>query len=227
MISLRGVTKSYPTGNGAAPVLRDIDLDIEPGELVAIVGPSGSGKTTLMNIMGCLDQPTGGSYRFDGIDVSTLSDREISRIRNQKIGFVFQMFHLLPHLTVRDNVLLPLLYAPAYPAGAEERADELLDLVGLEARKSYFPGQLSGGQQQRVSIARALINKPRVILADEPTGNLDSDSGGSILSLFRTLNALGHTIILVTHSEATAAIARRTIEIVDGRIRVDGTRAPS
>jgi len=225
MISLRSVTKSYATGNGSAPVLRDIDLDVAAGELVAIVGPSGSGKTTLMNIMGCLDQPSGGSYRFDGVDVSTLSDREVSRIRNEKIGFVFQLFHLLPHLTVRDNVLLPLLYAPRYPDDAARRADELLDLVGLAERKTYVPGQLSGGQQQRVSIARALINRPRVVLADEPTGNLDSESGGSILALFHELNELGHTIILVTHSEATAAIARRTVEIVDGRIRADEARS--
>jgi ABC-type lipoprotein export system ATPase subunit len=227
MISLRSIAKSYPVTNGSAPVLRDIDVDISGGELVAIIGPSGSGKTTLMNIMGCLDQPTSGSYFFEGIDVSTLSDRELSRIRNEKIGFVFQMFHLLPHLSVRQNVLLPLLYTAHYPDDAGARADELLDLVGLSARRNYFPGQLSGGQQQRVSIARALINRPRVVLADEPTGNLDSESGASILALFRELNALGHTIIIVTHSDATAAIARRTIEIVDGRIRGDAARSAS
>jgi ABC-type lipoprotein export system ATPase subunit len=221
MISLRSITKQYPTAAGYASVLHGIDLDIEAGELVAIIGPSGSGKTTLMNIIGCLDQPSGGTYRFDGVDVETLSDREISHIRNQKIGFVFQMFHLLPHLTARDNVLLPLLYAPEYPGDAARRADDLLDLVGLGTRRDYYPGQLSGGQQQRVSIARALINQPRVVLADEPTGNLDSESGGSILDLFRELNALGHTIIVVTHSDATAAMARRTLEIVDGCIRSD------
>ncbi len=221
IIELQGIEKTYRDGGVETPVLRGIDLAIDEGELVAIMGPSGTGKTTLMNVIGCLDVPTAGRYLFRGRDVTGLSDRELSRLRNREIGFVFQSFNLLDRLRVIDNVLLPLLYADTYPANARERATELLRAVGLGDRIRYRPNQLSGGQQQRVAIARALINDPSVILADEPTGNLDSAAGEEILEIFSDLNAKGRTVVVVTHDPEVAARARRIVTLRDGRIASD------
>lgn len=221
IIELQGIEKTYTDGRVETPVLRGIDLAIDEGELVAIMGPSGTGKTTLMNVIGCLDVPTAGRYLFRGRDVTGLSDRELSRLRNREFGFVFQSFNLLERLRVIDNVLLPLLYADTYPADARERATELLRAVGLGDRVRYRPNQLSGGQQQRVAIARALINDPSVILADEPTGNLDSAAGEEILEIFSDLNAKGRTVVVVTHDPEVAARARRIVTLRDGRIASD------
>jgi putative ABC transport system ATP-binding protein len=221
MITLDNIKKEFASGTRTTCVLNGINLSIHEKEFVAIVGQSGSGKTTLMNILGCLDRPSAGSYSLDGQQVLSLSDNEVSHLRNRCIGFVFQTFHLLPRLTVLENVLLPLMYARRYPADAQARAENLIELVGLSARRDYFPGQLSGGQQQRVAVARALINTPRVVLADEPTGNLDAESGAGVLELFRELNRAGKTIILVTHSPDAAATAQRVIGIRDGRIVSD------
>jgi len=218
MIELEGIEKTYVSGSVTTPVLKGVSLRIESGEYVAIMGASGSGKTTLMNILGCLDTPSAGSYRIDGVEAATLGDDELSRLRNRQIGFVFQLFNLLESATLVDNVLLPLVYADSYPADAEQRAASALTAVGLQDRIYYKPGELSGGQQQRVAIARALINNPALILADEPTGNLDTRSGTEILAIFQRLHREGRTILMVTHDGTVAEHSDRILKLEAGRI---------
>jgi putative ABC transport system ATP-binding protein len=218
LIHLENVTKTYDSGENAVKALKGIDLQIDRGRFVSIIGPSGSGKSTLMHILGCLDTPSEGRYWLDGEDVAELSARALAKIRNQKLGFVFQTFNLLPRATIWKNVELPLLYAGADSDERKERAMRALDRVGLANRAKHRPGELSGGQRQRVAIARALVNNPSVILADEPTGNLDQKTGGDIIRLFEELAAAGQTIILVTHDPAIAARTERRIRIVDGLI---------
>jgi len=198
-------------------VLRGLNFEIKKGEFVSIMGPSGSGKSTLMHILGLLDRPSGGVYKFDGHNVENLDDNELAIMRNEKIGFVFQAFNLLPRTTVLENVKLPLLYSKK-KIDADERARKVLTSVGLEHRFDYFTNQISGGEKQRVAIARALVNDPEIIFADEPTGNLDSKSGIQVMEIFQELNDLGHTIILVTHETATAEYADRIIRVRDGEI---------
>jgi putative ABC transport system ATP-binding protein len=221
MIELEDIEKTYGNGSVTTPVLREISFYVEPGEYVAIMGASGTGKSTLMNILGCLDKPTAGQYRLDGVDVVNLDDEELSHLRNEKIGFVFQQFHLLQRTTALKNVMLPLIYANDYPDDAEERAEEALAAVGLADRVTYRPSELSGGQQQRVAIARALLTNPEMILADEPTGNLDSQSGLEVLAIFKSLHRQGRTVILVTHSEEVAQHADRVIMLKDGAVAED------
>ena len=221
MIALAMIEKTYGSGNTATPVLKDISFRIEAGEYVALMGASGTGKSTLMNILGCLDKPTSGQYQLDGSDAVGLDDDAVSHLRNQKIGFVFQQFHLLERTTALKNVMLPLIYTEVYPEDAQERAEAALTAVGLQDRMSYLPNELSGGQQQRVAIARALITNPQIIFADEPTGNLDSKSGLEILAIFKRLHREGRTIIIVTHDEEVAQHADRTIVLKDGRIEHD------
>lgn len=218
LIELTGIQKSFPTGDGPLPVLKGIDLTVCHGEFVTIVGSSGSGKSTLMNIIGCLDTPDKGSYLLDGEDVSDLSDRRLSAIRNRKIGFVFQGFQLIQCLTALENVELPLRYRGLSRARRRELAEQALYEVGLAERMHHLPSQLSGGQQQRTAIARAVASHPPVILADEPTGNLDSASGGEIMRLLHGLHEGGTTIILITHDPAVAAAAPRRICFADGKI---------
>ncbi len=216
---LQDVRKSYTIGDEAVEVLKGIDLQIEYGEFLAVMGPSGSGKTTLMNILGCLDVPTSGQYFIADKEVSRLTDDELSVLRNEHIGFVFQNFYLMPYATVLENALLPTLYMEKHRDGATgKRAMEILDLVGLKDRAKFKPNQLSGGQQQRVAIARALINNPEMILADEPTGQLDSKTAREILALLSRMNETGKTVVVITHDPATAAFAGRTIHLKDGLI---------
>jgi putative ABC transport system ATP-binding protein len=221
LIALEGITKTYDTGENAVQALRGVDCNIGAGEFVSIIGPSGSGKSTLMHILGCLDSPSTGQYWLDGEDVATLSARALARIRNQKLGFVFQTFNLLPRATIWKNVELPLLYAGTSTDERRERALEALKRVGLDKRAKHRPNELSGGQRQRVAIARALVNNPSLVLADEPTGNLDQKTGSEIIRIFEELSDAGQTIVLVTHDPAIAARTRRCIKIVDGVI-VDG-----
>ena len=221
MIELEAIERTYGNGNVTTPVLRDISFHVEPGEYVAIMGASGTGKSTLMNILGCLDKPTAGHFRLDGVDVINLDDEELSHLRNEKIGFVFQQFHLLQRTTALKNVMLPLIYSGNYPDDAEERAEDALVAVGLADRVDYRPSELSGGQQQRVAIARALLTNPEMILADEPTGNLDSQSGLGVLAIFKSLHRQGRTIVLVTHSEEVAEHANRVIVLKDGTVADD------
>jgi len=218
LIQLENVEKTYDSGENAVQALRGLDLKIERGEFLSVIGPSGSGKSTLMHILGCLDTPTGGKYWLDGEDVASMSARQLAKIRNLKLGFVFQTFNLLPRATVWKNAELPLLYAGVGSDQRRERAMNALERVGLANRAKHRPGELSGGQRQRVAIARALVNNPSVILADEPTGNLDQKTGGDIIRLFEELAANGQTIILVTHDPAIAARTPRRIKIVDGLI---------
>jgi putative ABC transport system ATP-binding protein len=228
VIALENVHKIYDTGAVKVPALRGVSIAIEPGEFVAIVGASGSGKSTLMNLLGFLDRPTSGSYWFDGKDVSKLNRVALAHLRNQKLGFVFQGFNLLKRYTAVENVELPLLYAGATARERRRRADEKLALLGLSDRASHVPNQLSGGQQQRVAIARALINNPQVLLADEPTGNLDSKTGADILAEFQRLNRdLGQTIVLITHEPSIAAAAPRLITLRDGIIASDVAHRPA
>ena len=224
MIKLEGIQKNYAaTGGGpSATVLKGVDLHVGSGEYVAIMGPSGSGKTTLMNIIGCLDKPTSGRYLLEGTDVSSLDDEALSQVRNSKIGFVFQLFHLLQHSTVLKNVMLPLIYRESFPADAERLALDALATVGLKGKRDARPNTLSGGEQQRVAIARALINDPSILLADEPTGNLDSDSGGEIMELFARLHRDGRTIIVITHDKAVSARAGRSYVLDNGTISAEG-----
>jgi putative ABC transport system ATP-binding protein len=222
VIELDNVSKVYDTGEVQVPALRGVSLTVLSGEFVAIMGASGSGKSTLMNIIGCLDRPTTGSYRLDGQDVSRLSRRQLAHIRNRKLGFVFQGFNLLQRHTAVDNVVLPLLYAGLSVKECHRRALEMLKLVGLAERAHHWPNQLSGGQQQRVAIARALVNQPHILLADEPTGNLDSHTGEEILQEFQRLNReRGQTIVMVTHDPAIAAYAPRQVTVRDGLIEND------
>lgn len=217
VIEIENVKKIYQMGETQVAALRGVTLSIEQGEMVSIVGPSGSGKSTLMNILGCLDQPSQGTYRLDGMDVHNLNDDDLATIRNKKIGFVFQSFNLLPRTTALDNVELPLIYAGA--PNRRERARQALEQVGLGERLHHRPNELSGGQQQRVAIARALASEPAIILADEPTGNLDSTSGQEIMNIFKRLNReQGMTVILVTHDPDVAASADRTIHVKDGQV---------
>lgn len=221
VIKIRQITRDFYLGQEVVKVLKGIDLDIEKGEYVAFMGPSGSGKSTLMNILGCLDTPTSGQYILNGNDVSEMSDNELAEIRNKEIGFVFQTFNLLPRTTALDNVALPMIYAGATKTERKERAEKVLSDVGLADRMDHKPNQLSGGQRQRVAVGRALVNRPSIILADEPTGNLDSKTSVEIMNLFDEIHAAGNTVILVTHEEEIARHARRIIRLRDGMVESD------
>ena len=217
--------KTYVMGSEEIHALRGVSIQIERGEYVAVMGPSGSGKSTLMNLIGCLDTPSRGSYLLNGRQVSEMNDNELARIRNEEIGFVFQTFNLLPRATALRNVELPLVYAGVPARHREQRAKAALEKVELASRMSHRPNELSGGQRQRVAIARALVNNPSILLADEPTGNLDSKTGQEIMSLFERLHHAGNTIILVTHEADVAAFARRSIHLRDGQVENDVRRA--
>jgi len=221
VIEVRGIVRNFKLGQETVKVLKGIDLDIKRGDYVALMGPSGSGKSTLMNLLGCLDTPTAGSYKLNGTDVSILSDNQLADIRNTEIGFVFQTFNLLPRTTALDNVALPMVYAGKSKKDRNNRASEVLESVGLADRMDHQPNQLSGGQRQRVAVGRALVNKPSIILADEPTGNLDSKTGVEIMALFNQIHANGNTVILVTHEEEIADHAHRVIRLRDGIIETD------
>jgi putative ABC transport system ATP-binding protein len=227
LVELRNVSKIYRLGDEEIRALDDITLDIDEGEFISIIGPSGSGKSTLMHILGCLDSPTHGTIQLDGTMIQDASSRELAAIRNRKIGFVFQFFNLLPKLNVLQNVELPMIYSGISSKVRRERAMQALESVDLANRAKHRPSQLSGGQQQRAAIARALVNSPRIVFADEPTGNLDSHTGEAILQLFRRLSTEGRTIVLVTHDPEIAAVTPRRIEIRDGKIaaRLDVTLA--
>ena len=224
ILQLRGITRDFKLGSQTVHVLKGIDLDIGKNEYVALMGPSGSGKSTLMNLLGCLDTPTSGNYELNGTDVSSLNDNALAEIRNSEIGFVFQTFNLLPRSTALENVALPLVYAGLRKEERLARAAEVLDQVGLSDRMDHRPNQLSGGQRQRVAVARALVNRPALILADEPTGNLDSKTSLEIMKLFDEIQAAGNTVILVTHEEDIAQYAKRVIRLVDGNIHSDTTK---
>ena len=216
MLELENITKVYKAGQTEVPALRGISCRIESGEMVSIVGPSGSGKSTLMNIIGCLDKPTSGKYRLDGVEVDKLNDDQLAEIRNKKIGFVFQSFNLLSRTTALANVELPLIYSGV--GDRRQRALQVLESVGLAHRVNHRPSELAGGEQQRVAIARALVNNPSLILADEPTGNLDTRTSQEIMGIFKRLNEQGMTIVLVTHEPDIAAFTQRTIKVRDGQI---------
>jgi len=222
VIEIKEIKKTYHVGEIQVHALRGVDLTVHSGEFIAIMGASGSGKSTLMNLIGCLDEPTSGRYLLDGIDVSSMNRDEYANIRNQKIGFVFQGFNLLPRTTALENVELPLFYDRTHRIkNHRQAAQDALEMVGLSHRLTSVPNQLSGGQQQRVAIARALVNKPSIILADEPTGNLDSHTSVEVMSVFQELNDQGITIILVTHEEDISTYSKRIVEMRDGRIRKD------
>jgi len=218
LININNVTKVYDTGKVSVSALKEINLTLHSGELTAIVGPSGSGKSTLMHILGCLDQPTSGSYVLDDLEVSTLGPNKLAEIRNIKIGFVFQSFNLLPYLTAFKNIELPMIFAGIKKADREKKVNELLELVEMDNRAQHKPTELSGGEQQRVAVARSLANSPEIILADEPTGNLDSKIGATIIELFMKLWKSGKTIIMITHEADVAGRCERKIELLDGRI---------
>ncbi|MAP54555.1 ABC transporter ATP-binding protein [Altibacter sp.] len=221
VIKIRNITRDFPLGQEIVKVLKGIDLDIERGEYVALMGPSGSGKSTLMNLLGCLDTPTSGSYELNGKDVSNMTDDELAEIRNKEIGFVFQTFNLLPRTTALENVALPQIYAGVSKSERTKRAEEVLTDVGLADRMDHKPNQLSGGQRQRVAVGRALVNKPSIILADEPTGNLDSKTSLEIMNLFDAIHKAGNTVIIVTHEEDIAQHAHRVIRLRDGVVESD------
>ncbi len=218
LLEMRDICKNYPQGREVVKILKHVDLTIDQGDYLAIMGPSGSGKTTLMNLIGCLDVPTSGTYRLDGEDVSKASENRLADVRNSTLGFVFQSFYLLPKLSARENVALPLLYAGVKKRERLRRAEEALKMVGLGERIDFMPNQLSGGQQQRVAIARAMINRPKLLLADEPTGALDTASGRQVMDLFDELNENGATIVLITHEPKVGARARRLRRILDGAL---------
>ena len=220
-ILLSNVTKIYELGGETVNALAGLTLSISPGEFTAIMGPSGSGKSTLMNILGCLDRPTSGSYMLDGQEVATLNDDELATTRNKKIGFVFQSFNLLPRMSTLENVALPMVYAGVEKKQRLITAEKVLTMVGLKERMNHQPNELSGGQRQRVAIARALVNDPTIIMADEPTGNLDTKSGDEVMAIFSELNSQGRTIILVTHEPEIAEYAGRVVYVRDGRIERD------
>ena len=221
IIKTNNLIKEYDVGSQKVKALDGINLSVEKGEFISIMGPSGSGKTTLMNIIGCLDTPTIGTYYLNGISVSDLSEDELANIRNDEIGFVFQSFHLLARNSALDNVMLPLKYAGTNKNEALKRSNDALEMVGLSDRSSHTPAELSGGQQQRVAIARALVNKPSILFADEPTGNLDSKTGADVMNIFKELNNNGQTIILITHEDSIAKQSNRIITIMDGLIKSD------
>jgi putative ABC transport system ATP-binding protein len=219
LIEARELAKTYRLGQVDVAALRGVDVDVGAGEFIAITGPSGSGKSTLMHILGCLDTPTSGTYRLDGEDVSGLSGKRLAQVRNRKVGFVFQTFNLMPRLTVEENVALPLKYRGGVPRSERRvRALHLLERLGLTPRVGHRPDELSGGERQRVAIARALVGEPAILMADEPTGNLDSASGAEVLQTFAELHGAGHTIVLVTHDPNVAARAQRVIQMSDGRV---------
>ena len=222
LIEMRGIRKDYEMGKAEVHALRGIDLEVKAGEFIAIVGPSGSGKSTLMNLIGCLDRPSEGEYYLDGNKVDEMGDDDLARIRNKKIGFVFQTFNLLPRTNCLHNVELPLLYSSVSRKEREKRALEMLERVGLGERVRHNPNELSGGERQRVAIARALVNDPAIVLADEPTGNLDSKTGSEILAIFSDLNADGKTIVLVTHEKYIADYSRRVVALRDGEVVNEG-----
>jgi putative ABC transport system ATP-binding protein len=226
VIALESVAKVYGMGDIAVTALAGVSFDIERGDYVAIMGSSGSGKSTLMNILGCLDSPTSGRYLLDGIDVRLLAESKLAEIRNRKIGFVFQSFNLIPRTTAVQNVELPLTYAGVRPKEARRRAIEALTMVGLGDRVDHMPSEISGGQQQRVAVARAIATNPSLILADEPTGNLDSHSTDEVLSIFDHLNAIGRTIVMITHEDHVASHAKRVVWFKDGRVISDDRQAP-
>jgi putative ABC transport system ATP-binding protein len=226
IIHLEGIRKSYFMGKQVLEVLKNISLDIYKNEYVALMGPSGSGKSTLMNILGCLDTPTAGKYILNGQDVSKMEDNALAEIRNKEIGFVFQQFNLLPRLTALENVALPLIYAGMSRRQRSEKAKHVLDLVNLTDRSSHKPNELSGGQSQRVAIARALVNDPAIILADEPTGNLDTKTSYEIMDIFERINGAGNTVVIVTHEEDIANRARRVIRLRDGAVEADTPKSP-
>jgi putative ABC transport system ATP-binding protein len=221
LIKITNIKRDFILGNETVYVLKGINLQINKGEYVALMGPSGSGKSTLMNILGCLDTPTSGTYILNGKDISDMHDDELAEIRNKEIGFVFQTFNLMPRTTALNNVALPMIYAGYSKSERNQRAKEVLEQVNLADRMDHQPNQLSGGQRQRVAIARALVNKPSIILADEPTGNLDSKTSNEIMKLFDDIHKLGNTVILVTHEEEIAAYAHRVIRLRDGMIESD------
>lgn len=218
ILKLEHIFKDYLQDKLVIPVLKDINFQVAEGEYVAVMGPSGSGKTTLMNIIGCLDKPTSGSYEFAGEDILRYKDNELAKVRSASIGFVFQNFQLLPRATAQDNVALPLCYAGVKPKERKERAFAALEKVGLAERASFRPNQLSGGQKQRVAIARAMVNSPKILLADEPTGALDSKSGEQVMQLFDQLNQEGVTIVMITHDAKVAEYAKRVVHIIDGEL---------
>ena len=218
LIHTENITKHYKVGNFVVEALSGVTIDIEKGEYIAITGPSGSGKSTMMHLLGCLDTPTSGKYFLSGVDVTTLTDLELSRLRNKAIGFVFQTFNLLPRITVTKNVELPLMYAGMRALDRLKKTNAILERVGLSHRKTHRPNELSGGEMQRVAVARALINNPQVVFADEPTGNLDSKTGREIMGLFDDIAKEGNTIILVTHDAAVASHAHRQLKMLDGKI---------
>ncbi|NJN88356.1 MAG: ABC transporter ATP-binding protein [Leptolyngbyaceae cyanobacterium SL_7_1] len=226
IIRLEDISKIYGSGNTEVRALLDVNLVVEPGEYCAIMGPSGSGKSTAMNVIGCLDRPTSGRYYLDGVDVAGLSDTELAHVRNRKIGFVFQQFHLLPQLTAMENVMLPMVYAGISYNERRQRAEEALTRVGLANRLSNKPTQLSGGQQQRVAIARAIVNRPVMLLADEPTGALDSQTTQEVMAIFAELNTSGITVVMVTHEPDVARLTRRIVWFRDGQV-VHSHLAPS
>jgi putative ABC transport system ATP-binding protein len=225
MLHMRALSRTYRTDTVETTALDAIDLDIMPGEFVAIMGPSGCGKSTLLNLMGMLDSPTGGSYVFDGKEVAGLSESKLAEVRKASIGFIFQSFNLVDELSVRENVELALLYHAVPAAERRRRTEEVMDRVGIAHRARHFPSQLSGGQQQRVAVARALVAEPKLILADEPTGNLDTNHGEEVMKMLQTLNAQGSTIVMVTHSPSHADYASRVVNMLDGRILQERRRA--
>jgi putative ABC transport system ATP-binding protein len=225
MLHMRALSRTYRTDTVETTALDAIDLDIMPGEFVAIMGPSGCGKSTLLNLMGMLDSPTSGSYVFDGKEVAGLSESKLAEVRKASIGFIFQSFNLVDELSVRENVELALLYHGVPAAERRRRTEEVMDRVGIAHRARHFPSQLSGGQQQRVAVARALVAEPKLILADEPTGNLDTNHGEEVMKMLQTLNAQGSTIVMVTHSPSHADYASRVVNMLDGRILQERRRA--